>query len=229
MCLAAPDGEARRLHCGSRHIEYAYRGAASDVGEGFEGRPLRVKSLKFFRTTAIALKCIEGTLRFRIRFPPAAGEIPCAFLGDESRHIGWRVAKNEPDFVRECRFALRGFEFFSRKRGFCSALANVIRTMVVAVARGAARNESLGFGRGRGFAIRLDKCCARCVSSLDAALDFRYDAFSGKVFESTLRKQFAGVFIVQSALDEFGAEYQKQNASSAVCKGFHAKMKPGKP
>ena len=129
----------------------------------------------------------------------------------------------------ECRFALRGFEFFSRKRGFCSALANVIRVMVVVVPRGAARNESFGFGRGRGFAIRLDKCCARSVSSLDAVLDFRYDAFSGKVFESTLRKQFAGVFIVQSALDEFGAEYQKQNASSAVCKGFYAKMKPGKP
>ena len=70
---------------------------------------------------------------------------------------------------------------------------------------------------------------SRSVSSLDAALDFRYDAFSGKVFESALRKQFAGVFIVQSVLDEFGAEYQKQNASSAVCKGFHAKMKPGKP
>ena len=190
---------------------------------------MRVKRLEFFRTTAIALECFKGALRFRIRFPPAAGEIPCAFLGDESRHIGWRVAKNEPDFVWECRFALRGFEFFSRKRGFCSALANVIRVMVVVVPRGAARNESFGFGRGRGFAIRLDKCCARSVSSLDAALDFGYDVFSGKVFESALRKQFAGVFIVQSVLDEFGAEYQKQNASSAVCKGFHAKMKPGKP
>ena len=229
MCLAAPDGEARRLHCGSRHIEYAYRGAALGVGKGFKGRSLRVKRLEFFRTTAIALECFKGALRFRIRFPPAAGEIPCAFLGDESRHIGWRVAKNEPYLVRECRFVLRGFEFFSRKRGFCSALANVIRTMVVVVARGTARNESFGFGRGRGFVIRLDKCCARCVSSLDAALDFRYDAFSGKVFESTLRKQFAGVFIVQSALDEFGAEYQKQNASRTVCKGFYAKMKTGKP
>ena len=158
MCLAAPDGEARRLHCGSRHIEYAYRGAASGVGKGFKGRSLRVKRLEFFRTTAIALECFKGALRFRIRFPPAAGEIPCAFLGDESRHIGWRVAKNEPYLVRECRFALRDFEFFSRKRGFCSALANVIRTMVVVVARGTARNESFGFGRGRGFAIRLDKC-----------------------------------------------------------------------
>ena len=116
MCLAAPDGEARRLHCGSRHIEYAYRGAASGVGKGFKGRSLRVKRLEFFRTTAIALECFKGALWFRIRFPPAAGEIPCAFLGDESCHIGWRVAKNEPYLVRECRFALRGFEFFSRKR-----------------------------------------------------------------------------------------------------------------
>ena len=97
------------------------------------------------------------------------------------------------------------------------------------VAHGAARNESFGFGRGRGFAIRLDECCARCVSSLDAALDFRYDAFGRKVFEATLREQLAGVFIVQSALDEVGAEYQKQNASGAVCKGFYAKMKSGKP
>ena len=190
---------------------------------------MRVKRLEFFRTTAIALECFKGALWFRIRFPPAAGEIPCAFLGDESCHIGWRVAKNEPYLVRECRFALRGFEFFSRKRGFCSALANVIRTMVVVVARGAARNESFGFGRRRGFAIRLNARRARCIGSLDAALDFRYDAFSGKVFEAALRKQFAGVFIAQSALDELGTEYQKQNASSAVCKGFHAKMKPGKP
>ena len=190
---------------------------------------MRVKRLEFFRTTAVALECFKGALRFRIRFPPAAGEIPCAFLSDESRHIGWRVAKNEPYLVWECRFALRGFEFFSRKRGFCSALANVIRTMVVVVPRGAAGNESLGFALRCGFRIRLNARCARCVSSLDAALDFRYDAFGGKVFEPALRKQFAGVFIVQSVLDEFGAEYQKQNASSAVCKGFHAKMKPGKP
>ena len=106
---------------------------------------------------------------------------------------------------------------------------NVIRVMVVVVPRGAARNESFGFGRGRGFAIRLNARCARSVSRLDEALDFRYDAFSGKVFESTLRKQFAGVFIAQSALDKFGAEYQKQNASRTVCKGFYAKMKTGKP
>lgn len=190
---------------------------------------MRVKRLEFFRTTAIALECFEGALRFRIRFPPAAGEIPCAFLGDESRHIGWRVAKNEPYLVWECRFALRGFEFFSRKRGFCSALANVIRAVVMVVARGAARNESFGLGRRRGFAIRLDECCARCISSLDAALDFRYDAFGRKIFETALRKQLAGVFIVQSAFDEFGTEYQKQNASGAVCKGFYAKVKPCKP
>ena len=219
----------RRLHRGSRHIEYAYRSAASGIGEGFKGRSLRVKRLEFFRTTAIALECFEGALRFRIRFPPAAGEIPCAFLGDESRHIGWRVAKNEPYLVWECRFALRGFEFFSRKCGFCSALANVIRAMVMVVARGAARNESFGFGRGRGFAIRLNARCARCIGSLDAALDFRYDAFGRKVFETALRKQLAGVPIVQSVLDELGAEYQKQNASGSVCKGFYAKMKPGKP
>ena len=109
---------------------------------------MRVKRLEFFRTTAIALKCFEGALRFRIRFPPAAGEIPCAFLGDESRHIGWRVAKNEPDFVWECRFALRGFEFFSRKRGFCPALANVIRAMAVGwpVAQQGTNRSSLGPG-----------------------------------------------------------------------------------
>ena len=101
--------------------------------------------------------------------------------------------------------------------------------MVVVVAHGTARNESFGFGRGRGFAIRLDACRARCVGSLDTALDFRYDAFGREVFEAALRKQFAGVFIVQSALDEFGTEYQKQNASGAVCKGFYAKMKSGKP
>lgn len=190
---------------------------------------MRVKSLKFLCATAIALECFEGTLRFRIRFPPAAGEIPCAFLGDESRHIGWRVAKNEPNFVGELGFALRRFELLSGKCRLRSALANMVRPMVVMLSRGAAGNESLRFGLGCGFAIRLDECCARCVGSLDAALDFRYDAFSGKVFESTLRKQFAGVFIAQSVLDEFGAEYQKQNASSAVCKGFHAKMKPGKP
>ena len=190
---------------------------------------MRVKSLKFFCAPAIAPKCIEGTLRFRIRFPPAAGEIPCAFLGDESRYIGWRVAKNEPNFVWECRFALRGFEFFSRKRGFCSALANVIRAMVVVVPRGAAGNESLGFGFGCGFGIRLNARCARSVGSLDAALDFGYDAFGRKVFKTALCKQFACAFIAQSALDELGTEYQKQNASRTVCKGFYAKMKPGKP
>ena len=227
--MAARGSEARLLHCGSCHIEYAYRSAASGDGEGLKGRSLRVKRLEFFRTTAIALECFEGALRFRICFPPAAGEIPCAFLGDESRHIGWRVAKNEPYLVWECRFALRCFELFSRKRGFCSALANVIRAMVVVVARGAARNESFGFGHGRGFAIRLDARRARCIGSLDAALDFRYDAFGRKVFEATLRKQLAGVFIVQGALDELGAEYQKQDASSAVCKGFYAKMGPSKP
>ena len=101
--------------------------------------------------------------------------------------------------------------------------------MVVVVVRGAARNESFGLGRRRGFAIRLNACCARCVGSLDATLDLRYDAFGRKVFETVLRKQFAGVLIDQSALDEFGAEYQKQNASGAVCKGFYAKMKPCKP
>lgn len=127
--LGAARADARRrercLHCGSRHVEYAYRRVAAYLREDFKWGSLRIKLAVFFGALPIALECVERLMRFRIRLPAAAREKIGALVFDEPRHIGWRISKNESDFVGEPRFALRRFELLSGKCRLRSALANM--------------------------------------------------------------------------------------------------------
>ena len=140
-----PRRRERCVHCGSRHVEYAYRRVAACLREGFKRGSLRIKLAVFFGALPIALECVERLMRFRIRLPAAAREKIGALVFDEPRHIGWRISKNESDFVGEPRFALRRFELLSGKCRLRSALANMVRPVVVMLSRGAAWNEPLWF------------------------------------------------------------------------------------